>query len=41
MSTVSLTLNANYWEDFTLEEADFEFLYNHLLEAELPLQPQE
>ena len=41
MSTVSLTLNENYWEDFTLEESDFEFLYNHMLEAEIPLSPQE
>ena len=41
MVTPSLLLREDYWETFELREADIEFLYNHLLESEMPMTPQE
>lgn len=41
MVTVSAKLREDYWETFELQEADIEFLYNHLLEVETPQIPRE
>ena len=41
MVLANLSLKEDYWETFNLQEADVEFLYNHLLEIETPLSPQE
>jgi hypothetical protein len=35
------TLREDYWSTFELQETDFEFIYNHLLETETPLTTQE
>jgi len=35
------TLREDYWDNFELQQEDIEFLYNHLLETETPLTPQE
>ena len=40
MALANLSLKEDYWETFYLQEADIEFLYNHLLEIETPLSPQ-
>jgi len=37
----SLSLREDYWETFELREEDVEFLYNYLLESEMPMTPQE
>jgi hypothetical protein len=37
MVVASLTLSEEYWNSFTLQEEDVEFLYNFLLEKEIPL----
>ena len=34
-------MGEEYWEAFELQEEDIEFLYNYLLEAEIPLTPKE
>ncbi len=34
-------LPENYWDQFRLSAEDLEFLYNHLLEIETPLTPEE
>ncbi|MBN2501392.1 MAG: hypothetical protein JXB38_11485 [Anaerolineales bacterium] len=34
------SLREDYWETFTLEDSDVEFIYNHLLEIETPLSPE-
>lgn len=36
-----LSLREDYWETFELRADDIEFLYNYLLETEMPLTPQE
>lgn len=36
MSISPLTLRANFWESFDIQEQDLEFLYNFLLEHETP-----
>ncbi len=36
MGSNSLTLQEDYWNDFKFTNQDLEFLYNHLLEIELP-----
>ncbi|HBA92902.1 MAG TPA: hypothetical protein DCZ08_14590, partial [Anaerolineaceae bacterium] len=41
MSIAPLTLQANYWESFELQDEDLEYLYNHLLEIETPLTSRE
>ena len=41
MSIAPLTLQANYWENFELQDEDLEYLYNHLLEIETPLTSRE
>ena len=41
MSMATSTMGDEYWEAFELQDEDIEFLYNHLLEAETPLTPQE
>ena len=37
----TLSLQEDYWDSFTLEEIDIEFLYNQLMETETPLTSQE
>jgi hypothetical protein len=37
MAVSPFTLREDYWENFSVEEADIEFLYNFLLEKETPL----
>jgi hypothetical protein len=41
MVFAAFSLKENYWDDFVLSEEDIEFIYNHLLEIETPLTPQE
>jgi hypothetical protein len=41
MLSDSLKLREDYWERFQLREQDIEFLYNYLLETEMPLTNQE
>lgn len=41
MVTVSVALREDYWETFSIQDEDIEFLYNHLLEVETPQTPQE
>lgn len=41
MVTVPFSLREDYWENFELQDEDVEFLYNHLLELETPLNTQE
>ena len=36
-----LMLADNYWETLQINDQDLEFLYNHLLDLEMPLTPQE
>ena len=41
MGIAPLTLKPTYWKDFQIDDEDLEFLYNHLLEKETPLTPDE
>lgn len=41
MLTVSHTMGEEYWDHFELQEEDIEFLYNYLLEVEMPLTSEE
>lgn len=41
MVIASFTLREDYWDTFKLREDDIEFIFNHLLETETPLTPQE
>jgi len=41
MVLASFSLKENYWDEFELQDKDIEFIYNHLLEIETPLTPQE
>ena len=41
MVMIPYTLREDYWDTFTLQQDDIEFLYNHLLETETPLTSQE
>ena len=41
MGIASFNLKPNYWNDFEVLGEDLEFLYNHLLEIETPLTPDE
>jgi hypothetical protein len=41
MVVATISLDGDYWEEFELEEADITFLYEHLLEHETPLTPEE
>jgi hypothetical protein len=41
MVLAAFSLKETYWEEFELREEDIEFIYNHLLEIETPLTPQE
>jgi len=41
MSMTTTALGEDYWETFSLEDKDLEFLYNYLLEVEIPLTSQE
>lgn len=41
MVFVSTTLKEDYWETLELQKEDIECLYNHLLEIETPLSPEE
>lgn len=41
MGQNSLTLQENYWSEFKFTDQDLEFLYNYLLEIELPQKAEE
>jgi hypothetical protein len=41
MGIASFSLKQNYWDNFEVCNEDLEFLYNHLLEIETPLTPDE
>lgn len=41
MVTTNNSLRDDYWQTFTLESEDIEFIYQHLLEVETPLTPDE
>jgi len=41
MVLAAFSLKENYWDEFELREEDIEFIYNHLLEVETPLTPQD
>jgi hypothetical protein len=41
MGTANMTMNEDYWDSFSIEEQDIEFLYNYLLETEIPLNTRE
>lgn len=41
MVLASFSLKENYWDEFELRDEDIEIIYNHLLEIETPLTPQE
>ena len=41
MVLASFSLKEGYWDEFELRNDDVEFIYNHLLEVETPLTPQE
>ena len=41
MVLASFSLKETYWDEFELQDKDIEFIYNHLLEIETPLTPQE
>jgi hypothetical protein len=41
MVIASVSLREDYWETFTLQDEDIELIYNHLLEVETPLTPNE
>ena len=41
MGIATLSLKQEYWDEFEVRDDDLEFLYNHLLEIETPLTPDE
>jgi hypothetical protein len=41
MVVASISLREDYWSTFELQDEDIEFLYNHLLELEIPKTSQE
>lgn len=41
MTTVTFALKEDYWENFEITKDDIEFIYNHLLEIETPLNTKE
>ncbi len=41
MVVASFSLREDYWETLEFQDEDIEFIYNHLLETETPLTPQE
>lgn len=41
MGIATLSLKQAYWDEFEVCDEDLEFLYNHLLEIETPLTPDE
>jgi len=41
MGIAKNSMGEDYWESFNLHEEDIEFLYNHLLETEIPLTSYE
>jgi hypothetical protein len=41
MLMASISLREDYWETFSLQDEDIEFLYNYLLELETPLTTKE
>jgi hypothetical protein len=41
MAVANFSLHEDYWNTFTLQPDDREFIYNHLLEIESPLTSQE
>lgn len=41
MALAPISINEDYWETFELNDEDIEFLYNHLLDKEIPLSTNE
>ncbi len=41
MNGRKLGLKEQYWREFQIQEEDLEFVYNHLLETEIPLTTEE
>ena len=41
MVIAPLSIREDYWDTFDIRDEDLEFLYNHLLEVEIPQTPQE
>lgn len=41
MAINTLSLKNDYWDNFKIQERDLEFLYNHLLELEIPQTAEE
>ena len=41
MGTAAISLREDYWDSFEIQNDDVDFLYNHLLEAETPMTPDE
>jgi len=41
MVLAQFSLKDNYWDEFELLDDDIEILYNHLIEVETPLTPEE
>ena len=41
MVVASISLREDYWSTIELQDEDIEFLYNHLLELEIPQTSQE
>lgn len=41
MVLATFTIKEDYWQNFEVQTEDIEFLYNHLLEMETPLPPQD
>jgi len=41
MTLSKITLSPNYWQNFTIEDEDIEFVFNYLLEKETPLTTTE
>jgi hypothetical protein len=41
MSIATLSIRADYWENFQIQSSDLEFIYNHLIELETPQTPKE
>src|SRR4030067_1290242 len=41
MTPAQLHFSSDYWSEFEVEDTDLEFIYNLLLEREVPLTPRE
>ncbi|MCD6400769.1 MAG: hypothetical protein J7L73_02460, partial [Anaerolineales bacterium] len=41
MGAAPIAIKENYWDEFSIQEDDIEFLYSYLLEVESPKTPDE